>query len=144
MAFYKNILLTVDLIVTHDEYTIKRAVELAKNSNATLHAIHVMPTLYYYNPGQGDVMPEFQTQMLQDARKIFEDLTASNEFLREKFILETGSPKLIIIEQAKKLNIDLIIVGAHKTHGLNSWLGSTANAVINNAHCDVLTIRTPE
>jgi universal stress protein A len=36
---------------------------------------------------------------------------------------------------------DLIVVGSHGRHGIKMLLGSTANAVLHHAHCDVLAVR---
>jgi len=144
MSIYTNILLALDLRVTHDTYTIQRAMEIAENSNATLHIIHVMEPIHGYGTVKTQTLLEIEKNMADDARKAFNDLISSYDLSASKLILETGSPKVVIVEQAKKLSADLIIVGAHSKTGFNMLLGSTANAVINQAHCDVLSIRTTE
>jgi universal stress protein A len=144
MGIFKNILLAVDLRVKHDASTISRAVALSKKLKATLHIIHVMEPIYGYGAVEGQILIEMEKNILDDIRKTFHDLASGYAISSDKLIIEIGSPKHIIVEQAKKLKVDLIIVGAHSKHGLNTVLGSTANAVINQAHCDVLTIRTLE
>jgi len=54
--------------------------------------------------------------------------------------LLVGSTKKEIIDLAEKLNIDLIIVGAHDHHGLAMLFSSTANSIIHAMPCDVLAI----
>ncbi|MGB1202845.1 MAG: universal stress protein [Alloalcanivorax venustensis] len=39
---------------------------------------------------------------------------------------------------------DLIVLGSHGKHGIRLLLGSTANAVLHRATCDVLAVRIPE
>ncbi len=142
MSIYTNMLLAVDLRVTHDVYTIKRAVEFAKKSNAMLYIIHVMEPIHGYAAVKAQTILEMEKSIADDARKAFDDLISGYDLSSDQLILESGSPKLVIVEQAKKLNVDLIIVGAHTESKLNLLLGSTANGVINQAHCDVLAIRT--
>ena len=44
-------------------------------------------------------------------------------------------------KEAQKLNADLIVVGSAGRHGMRLLLGSTANAVLHSAECDVLAVR---
>jgi universal stress protein A len=37
--------------------------------------------------------------------------------------------------------MDLIIIGSHGRHGIRILLGSTANAILHSAKCDVLAVR---
>lgn len=144
MATYTSILVAVDLRVTHDVYTISKAIELSKLFNAKLHFIHVMEKLYGYGTIEGNVLIEMERQMAEDVRKSFYDLVSRYEVEAEQLIIASGSPKLLIVEEAKKIQADLIIVGGHDKTGLSMLVGSTASGVITQAHCDVLTIRTVE
>jgi len=142
MAIYKSILVAVDLRVTHDVYTISKAIELSKRFNAKLHFIHVMEKIYGYGAIEGTVLVEMERKMAEDVRESFYDLVSRYEISAEQLIVTSGSPKQEIVEEAKKHHVDLIIVGAHDSSGLEFIVGSTATGVINQAHCDVLTIRT--
>jgi universal stress protein A len=42
---------------------------------------------------------------------------------------------------AEELDADLIVLGTHGRHGLGLMLGSTANAVLHGAPCDVLAVK---
>ena len=42
---------------------------------------------------------------------------------------------------ATDIGADLIVVGTHGKHGLQLLTGSTANAVLHGARCDVLAVR---
>lgn len=137
-------LLAVDLRVAHDAFTISRAVEISKKFKAKLHIIHVMEPIYGYGAIEGQALIEMENNILHDARKTFHDLVSGYDISSDQLIIKTGSPKAVVIEQAKELKVDLIIVGAHHKSGLNIFLGSTANGIINQAHCDVWVIRTLE
>lgn len=56
-----------------------------------------------------------------------------------------GRPASEIHAHAEELGADLIVVGSHG-RGMVSrlMLGSTANAVLQGAKCDVLTVRIPD
>jgi nucleotide-binding universal stress UspA family protein len=54
----------------------------------------------------------------------------------------SGNPKEVILEESKKWNADLIVVGSHGRHGFKRFLlGSVSEAVAMNAHCSVVVVR---
>ena len=54
----------------------------------------------------------------------------------------SGNPKEVILEEAKKWNADLIVVGSHGRRGFKRFLlGSVSEAVAMNAHCSVVVVR---
>ena len=56
----------------------------------------------------------------------------------------TGKPKEVILEEAKKWNADLIVVGSHGRRGFKRFLlGSVSEAVAMKAHCSVVVVRGP-
>ena len=56
----------------------------------------------------------------------------------------SGNPKEVILEEAKKWNADLIVVGSHGRRGFKRFLlGSVSEAVAMNAHCSVVVVRGP-
>jgi nucleotide-binding universal stress UspA family protein len=62
-------------------------------------------------------------------------LEASGEVL-------SGNPREIILNDAKKWNADLIVVGSHGRRGFKRFLlGSVSEAVAMNAHCSVVVVR---
>jgi nucleotide-binding universal stress UspA family protein len=53
-----------------------------------------------------------------------------------------GNPKEAILEEAKKWNADLIVVGSHGRRGFKRLLlGSVSEAVAMSAHCSVVVVR---
>jgi nucleotide-binding universal stress UspA family protein len=53
-----------------------------------------------------------------------------------------GEPADVIIDAAKELNADLIVVGTRGRHGAKRLvLGSVSTKVVHGAPCDVLVVR---
>ena len=56
----------------------------------------------------------------------------------------SGNPKEVLLEEAQKMDADLIVVGSHGRRGFKRFLlGSVSEAVAMNAHCSVLVVRGP-
>ena len=67
--------------------------------------------------------------------------TLHAEDIRVDFVLKKGKPKVIICEEAKRNECDLIIIGkTSKSNISNLILGSTAAHIANNADIPVLFI----
>ncbi len=143
MNGYRNILCAVDL---SDENLIvaTRAAELARQYGAKLSLLHVVE----YIPidlANELVLPqqqEIEEQLVARAKACLSTLASRIDVsgLVER-ITTTGSTKSEIIERSKAGKVDLIVVGRHGRHGLSRLLGSTANAVLHHAPCDVLAVR---
>jgi nucleotide-binding universal stress UspA family protein len=65
-------------------------------------------------------------------------------FATDEILIESGSPAEVIVETAKKLSCDLIVMGTHGQGALAQVLiGSTARWVVKNSPIPVLVIRLP-
>ncbi len=145
MGIYKKILLAVDLHPSYDEYTAQRAVDFAKERGAKLYIIHCVEGIHAYGAAQGyQLIMEVEQQVEQEAKKALSDLSAKCEIPAEQQIIASGPPQRVVLEQAKALKVDLIIVGGHGRHGISLLLGSTADGIMHHADCDVLAIRAKD
>jgi universal stress protein A len=139
MVKYKHVLLATDFSDDSD-VVIKKAVELAKQMGARLSLLHVVEPL----PGYGYAFvgsAEIELQLVEEARKQLAEMGEEFKVPKEDQHVEVGPTKVEINHVAEHLNVDLIVVGSHGRHGLGIILGSTANAVVHSAKCDVLTVR---
>ena len=58
-------------------------------------------------------------------------------------MVRTGDARDVILEVAKELDADLIVIGTHGRHGFRRLLlGSVAEAVVRTASCPVLTMHS--
>ncbi len=55
--------------------------------------------------------------------------------------VEVGTPWRVVCDLAKKLNVDVIVMGAHGYSAVDRALGTMASAVINHADRDVYVVR---
>lgn len=143
MNNYQHILLAVDFFEQCD-VVIHRAKDLAERYQATLSLVHVVDSLPITDTGYGADIPfnlDLTAELMENAKIRLIELATKLAVPEECRWLEMGSPKAEIIRIAEENNVDLIIVGSHGRHGLALLLGSTANAVLHHAQCDVLAVR---
>lgn len=142
MGIYNTILVAVDLHPAYDEYTVQRAVGIAKERGAKLYIVHGVEGIHAYGAAQGyQLIMEVEQQVEQEARKALAELGTKCGIPPEQQIIANGPPQAVVLEQAKKLKADLIVVGGHGKHGIRLLLGSTADGITHHAECDVLAVR---
>lgn len=140
MKNYERILLAVELSPETDAQVIRKALDLASlfhSQVVIVHAIEHYPYVY-----GGAVTIDFENDMRAAAKVMVADIQKSfPKTIVTQSVISVGSAKHVIVDAAKKEKVDLIVVGSHGKHGVRLLLGSTANAVIHGAHCDVLAVR---
>ena len=139
---YKHILFATDLSDETD-YIISKVRSMRGYTGARLSIIHVVEPLPGYSYAylgiediEGQLMDESKTALTKLAQQLSVDP-------KDQWV-EIGPTKSKILDVAKNIGADLIICGSHGRHGLSLLLGSTANAILHGAKCDVLTVRLPE
>ena len=144
MGTYRHVLLAVDFS-RDSERVGARALSLAKDNGARLTLLHVVAPVYQepLYEGIAAVPLDIETQLVENAERSLHDLAIKLGVADSERLVEVGTPKTVILETAKAREVDLIVVGSHGVHGLGLLLGSTANAVLHGAPCDVLAVRVP-
>ncbi|KTD61786.1 universal stress protein [Legionella spiritensis] len=138
---YTNILHATDLKENHFR-TCEQAADIASRFGATLHLLHVIEPPASLQLAQGLGFAELATPVKDDAKTVMNVLGDALNIPVERQHVEVGSVKLIILSKVRELDCDLIIIGSHAPNHLPAFLGSTANAIVHHATCDVLTLRT--
>lgn len=139
---YKHILLATDL-VDSNQAVIDKAVALAKQWGARLSLVHViepLPSYGYAYIGGADI----ESQLISEAKQKVTQLGTTLGIKTEDQHVDIGPTKIEILRIADENQVDLIVCGSHGRHGLAVLLGSTANAILHSANCDVLTVRLSE
>lgn len=145
---YKTILCATD-ISPRSIYAIKSAFSIAKTFNATLQILNAQVNL---NSPEERLMSRISVKKRIDENKaLTEDITLRISEIIDSlgttteynFLLREGIPEEVIIDMARKLNADLIVMGTNGTDHISDYfLGTTASNVIKSAICPVLVIPT--
>ena len=145
MANYQNVLIAVDLSGDRDD-ALRTAIERV-GAGASLSLVHVLEPAYYYygmEPALGTLPPSFEEELLDRAKAQLAEVGERCGVPAARQYLERGHAATQILRLAKDKKVDLVIIGSHGRHGWRLLLGSTANAVLHGATCDVLAVRVPE
>lgn len=141
---YKKILVPTDAS-EYSRRAFDKAIELAKIFNAEIILMHVTftPQAYWgYTVSYG--ISVTQEDLLRNGELALEAATAGvpTEGVKVSTVLEVGHPVTKIIEQVKKDNIDLIVIGSHGYGPITgSVLGSVSQRVLQKAPCPVLLVK---
>lgn len=137
---YKKVLFATDF----DEVGVaaaRKAHKIANDNHAELHLVHVIePIPAYAYPGFAG-FTDVEMSIREHAEQALNDLAEELSVDKKHRHIEVGSTKHEVLRVAKELGVDLIIAGSHGKQGLALLLGSTANAILHGAECDVLIIR---
>lgn len=140
---YQHILIAVDFS-SHTDEVCNKAQALAARNNAKLSICHIVEdfplTDFAYEP-MISVDIDMREALLEAGKKQLSKLAAEMEIPDSQQWAECGSPGHDLVRIADENQVDLIVVGSHGRHGIKMLLGSTANAVLHHAHCDVLAVR---
>jgi nucleotide-binding universal stress UspA family protein len=118
---------------------LERAAELLDNGGPVTVVTAVQlgtPTVH----GATAIPPEEreeQHERLEEARRLL-----GKRGIETRAVDGTGDPANVIVEEAKELGADLVVVGTHgKNVAQRLVLGSVSTKVVHDAPCDVLVVR---
>ncbi|KPJ93949.1 MAG: hypothetical protein AMJ53_06235 [Gammaproteobacteria bacterium SG8_11] len=147
MKAYEKILIAIDFTESADQ-VIERALDIAKQSNASLTLLHIVDHLPPLGFGEEPLIaPDWmipEQQLMEEAKKSLQNFVGKHSLQECEQIVALGTPHIEVVRIAEEKNIDLIVVGSHGRHGVRLLLGSTANGVLHHAGCDVLAVRVKE
>ncbi len=137
MAF-KHILVATDGS-KFSEAAVCYAIRLAKENGAKITIIHVANVHGYVEVLWHDMKKRYR----EEGEKVLRDVQehCNLEGVEADTLLEEGVPYLKIVEAAKKLHCDLIVLGSHGHSGLEKiLLGSVAERVIGISPVPVMVV----
>jgi universal stress protein A len=144
MQTYKKILIALELNEECDQFLLKKAEDLAA-AGGKLYLIHAVEHMSNYGAAYGvSAGVDIEDILVKEAKEAMTNTASRFNVPADQQIVKAGPAKFLILEVAEKLGIDLIVVGSHGRHGVRLLLGSTANAVLHGANCDVLAVRVKE
>jgi nucleotide-binding universal stress UspA family protein len=126
----------------HAFHALATALALAKQNNSELHMVSVEEI---------DYMPEFIEEVREEtgtaARRFHKVLQRARAMAEQHHVkLDThviaGHPVRDIVELAKELKVELLVIGATGHSALyNRLIGSRADRIVQLAHCPVLVVK---
>lgn len=141
---YKKILIAVDLAGEAD-VVLQKGKALAEVFGASCHAIYCVeqPITPFGELSVPQPMLDV-VQLKQDLLPQFKKVATEAGFPEADVSVEIGHVVDVIVDTAEEDGYDLIVIGSHGRHGVRLLLGSTANAVLHHAKCDVMALRIKE
>lgn len=137
---YTRILHATDLLDNHFDIC-KKAASIAHYFEAELHLLHVIEQPTSLQLAQSLGFAEIINPVKDDALTVMNILGEALNISPQQQHVEVGSLKMHLLETAKTLHCELIILGSHTHSAVPAFLGSTAYAMLHHASCDVLTLR---
>jgi nucleotide-binding universal stress UspA family protein len=140
---YSNILLPVDLSDEHSwRKALPTAVALSDTFEAVLHVITVVPE--FGLPMVGQFFPaDYEAKLHRQVAKQLADFVAEQMPDRTgvKRIVAAGRIYQQIVDAAKRIQADLIVMGSHRPELSDYLLGPNAARVVRHARCSVMVVR---
>jgi nucleotide-binding universal stress UspA family protein len=141
---YDNILVPTDGSAA-SEGAVDHAIELAKQYDATLHALYVVDTGAYSSMEVGSdiVIEALQEEGNQAVDRVAN--RAEDAGVAVETSVRTGIAHRSIVEYVSEEGIDLVVMGTHGRTGVGRFLlGSVAEKVVRTADAPVMTVRADE
>jgi nucleotide-binding universal stress UspA family protein len=138
MGTYKHILVATETLPT-DETIFDFLKKIASHHNAKLCLMRAITSLTHANlafllPSLSKLEDKLREKTMDALAKIADKVGASNQ----EQIVEVGNSAHVIIEKAKEMNADLIILGNDKKY----FFEGIAASVLQHAPCDILAINS--
>jgi universal stress protein E len=145
----KTILVAMDFSKNSD-FVITKSIEIARKSNAKLIIMHVcqkktldefvnilhcvLPKNFWH------IVTENKKQRLQD---MVITLSKKHELMIEGCFVEDGKPPAVeILEYIIKNPVDLLVIGGHEKYSTReTYIGTTANYIVELIQCPVLIVK---
>jgi len=122
----------------------------ARTFNAELHILHVVENVLtrFAADAYPMVIPDLQRDVEEAGEKrLAAELTADDRKTLKlvPVVRASAAPAAAIVDYAKEVGVDLIILGTHGRGAVAHLLvGSVAERVVRTASCPVLSVRHPE
>ncbi|MBI3869831.1 MAG: universal stress protein [Verrucomicrobia bacterium] len=139
----KSILVPIDFSDCSKK-ALQYALPLAKEHQASLTLLYVVPPVYGAGEYGGFDYAQWEAGMIAGGEKELAKLVVDGVRgeVPADTLVRAGSPAREIIETARSLPADLIVIATHGRTGLKHvLLGSVAERVVREAPCPVLVVR---
>ena len=146
MISIQNIMVPIDLTEAA-VYAAQYATALAQAHQARLFVLHVKAPYPVHGRFAAGALEHVQNKRIRKEQTELSELIPAS--IRDTIAVEdiqvTGTPMArVIIEKARELNVDLIVLPAQNRHGwIRFFKENVTQRVITDAPCSVLALRCP-
>ncbi len=120
----------------------ERTGELAHATGASIHVVCAFTGRGATTVGVGSDV--FTISEIGEAEQIAEQQAAAyrSAGITATASVSEGKASTAILQEAERVEADLIVVGNRRMQGVQRVLGAVANDVVHHAPCDVLVVKT--
>ena len=140
---FSNILVPYDGSTLAAE-SLDKAIQFAQLDPAVkITVIHVAPVSPKPAHTPNDLYIRYKAAVKEDAEKVVESVKAKLEGIPNaaEVMVKLGSPAYVILDQAKELECDLIIMGSRGLSGIKAYLGSVSHMITQQSTIPVLLMK---
>ncbi len=133
----------------HGSHAFRYAITLAKHFQAKLiivHAISLPPTIPA-DPTGGVALTDYFEELEEESKARLQEMLqqAKNHGVEAETVLADGAAHKAVLQEARRLASDLVVVGTHGRRGVEHLLlGSTAEKIVRQSPIPVLVVRHPQ
>ena len=139
---YRRVVVALDVAAGSAETVMERARQVAQD-DAHISAVHVVDESFlHYGEVAAPGVAEMHERLVADSARRLAALCEAGGIAEHTLL--RGHAAHEIHRYAEAQGADAIVMGAHGRHGWRLLLGSTANAVLHGAKCDVFCAHIPE
>ena len=141
--FFSNILVPYDGSELASE-SLDKAIEFAKLDPAikitVLHVAAISPATIHTS---ASIYNQYKQAVLDEANETVKTVKAKVTEMATAFevLVRVGSPSKVILQEAKELNCDLIIMGSRGLSGFKEFLGSVSHSITQQSPVPVLLMK---
>ncbi len=136
---YKNIVVGYDG-TERAKRAVEQAADLATALGSRLHFVTAVPKNQIHKVGEST--DEQYLSCVEIAEGQLTQLATKYNHLDFRASAAVGAPAKVIVEEAERVDADLIMVGNKHVQGVSRVLGSVADDVAQKASCAVLVAKT--
>ncbi len=139
---YKCVLAAVDYNNLSNPTVPKRAKELADDIGAELALVCTLERINAYGPAYAyPKVADLETKLANEVKGRLATVASQVGVPAYRQHVEFGTAKSAIVRKARELEANLIVVGRQNRHNIPLLTGSSANAILDSAPCDVLAVQ---
>ena len=144
MSTYKHIIAAID-VTDEAHIIIQKGKQIAQAFNAKLSVVHVCEPIPLALGEYLTIYLPADTKSLHDhIQKSINAIVEENNIPEEDVYIVNGKTAETLIDLSQTIKADLIITGSHSNTGIMRLLGSTANDILHQSTCDIVTIKINE